>query len=312
MILLAIRRIREVGFFNLIKIHLKRITGVTKREDEMNTLFFLLNNYVDITKLPPIKDTELQQLQKCLLALMAIFHKVCEKHKLRYWISYGTVLGAVRHGGFIPWDDDVDVSMLREDYDKLEGLVKSELASYGIEFENDHYFVTTHISYKRNQTGVFMDVFPIYECQVKDDYSSSKEIVRKVASKQRAFYRNLRNQNDKIKIDNHRNMLFSRLEQGKNTLLLHTPEDNGQGSVYEKSDVFPLKKMCFEGMDLWAPNNPNEYLEKIYGRSYMQFPRTGVEHHVASGGVLAKSIAKLNGINMEEVCEYLNDVAKKI
>lgn len=51
---------------------------------------------------------------------------ICEKHHLKYWIAYGTLLGAVRHKGFIPWDDDVDIEMPYKDYVKLVEILKAE------------------------------------------------------------------------------------------------------------------------------------------------------------------------------------------
>ena len=58
----------------------------------------------------------LRQLQIRLLDLLRFFDDFCNEHGIKYWLSSGTCLGAIRHGGFIPWDDDVDVEMLDEDY----------------------------------------------------------------------------------------------------------------------------------------------------------------------------------------------------
>lgn len=54
------------------------------------------------------------------LKLLDYFDQLCREHNLRYYIAYGTLLGAVRHQGFIPWDDDIDVVMFRDDYEKLK------------------------------------------------------------------------------------------------------------------------------------------------------------------------------------------------
>lgn len=64
-------------------------------------------------------DGKLRQLQLCELEILDEFVRVCEKHSLQYYLVGGTLLGAVRHQGFIPWDDDIDVAMPREDYQKL-------------------------------------------------------------------------------------------------------------------------------------------------------------------------------------------------
>ena len=72
-------------------------------------------------------DSLLRQAQLVMLRLLKTFHALCEEEGLRYWLDSGTLLGAQRHGGFIPWDDDVDVMMPREDYLKFIGLAQQKL-----------------------------------------------------------------------------------------------------------------------------------------------------------------------------------------
>ena len=62
------------------------------------------------------------ELQERLLVIMRWFHELCEKEKLTYFAIGGTALGAVRHNGFIPWDDDLDVGMPRKDYERLKEI----------------------------------------------------------------------------------------------------------------------------------------------------------------------------------------------
>ena len=113
------------------------------------------------------------------LDLLAEFDRVCKKYGIKYIASGGTMLGAVRHKGFIPWDDDIDVMMLRDDYEKL-------LSCANVEFQHPYYFLTTrpncdwlrgysklcnsdttailksqqHMGYQFNQ-GIFIDIFPL-------------------------------------------------------------------------------------------------------------------------------------------------------
>ena len=74
-----------------------------------------------------VSQEEQAQLKRCLLDLLCFFHKVCKKYGIPYYITSGTLLGAVRHKGFIPWDDDIDVAMLRKDYNRFYRVVQKEL-----------------------------------------------------------------------------------------------------------------------------------------------------------------------------------------
>ena len=61
------------------------------------------------------------------LEILVEIDKICEKHKLRYFIDYGNLLGAIRHKGFIPWDDDIDIMMMRKDYEIFAEVADAEL-----------------------------------------------------------------------------------------------------------------------------------------------------------------------------------------
>lgn len=109
------------------------------------------------------------------LDLLEKFTSVCEKYDLRYFADAGTLIGAVRHQGFIPWDDDVDVVMPREDYDKLFEIAEREFA-YPYFFQTsltEDGFFRTHAQLRNSQTtgfipydrdkkinkGIFLDIF---------------------------------------------------------------------------------------------------------------------------------------------------------
>ena len=72
-------------------------------------------------------ETTLRQTQLVQLHLLCVFAKICEDHHIDYWLGFGTLLGALRHGGPIPWDDDADVWMLEEDFAKFRKIAAEEL-----------------------------------------------------------------------------------------------------------------------------------------------------------------------------------------
>lgn len=116
------------------------------------------------------------------LDLLDYFDKLCRKHNLRYYVDYGTLLGAVRHQGFIPWDDDIDVVMFRDEYEKLKMIAQDEI-EFPYFFQNSYTdrmiwalsklrdSRTTAIEFPdfplEFHQGIFIDIFPLDD--VPDD-----------------------------------------------------------------------------------------------------------------------------------------------
>lgn len=123
----------------------------------------------------PITQEELRSIQ---IDMLDHISKFCDEHQIRYSLAFGTLLGAVRHKGFIPWDDDIDIMMLREDYNKFRSqyLDKNRSGRYQLidhEIEAEYYmpFMKIHdtqtLFYGDNECGcekkigVWIDIFPI-------------------------------------------------------------------------------------------------------------------------------------------------------
>lgn len=126
------------------------------------------------------EGTKLRKAQLRMLDILVEVDRVCRKHNIPYWIEYGTLLGAVRHGGFIPWDDDLDIAMMKEDYNRFLAIAPKELPKYYFvqNHKTEEYFPQpfTKIVDKRTKTidgtmgfsqnkrkysGLWVDIFPL-------------------------------------------------------------------------------------------------------------------------------------------------------
>ena len=124
-----------------------------------------------------LNNEQLHKLQKIELEMMIEFDRICRKNNIKYTIIGGTLIGAVRNGGFIPWDDDVDIAMLRPEYEKFRKAVKNDLDKsrfyfqdsrntkgyrwgYGKLRRKDTLFLREHQEHMPYEQGVFMDIFP--------------------------------------------------------------------------------------------------------------------------------------------------------
>ena len=111
-------QIKRRGFGNTFTYGIQKWLGISKLQEETSALFYFLDQHIDPKEFTRTKNEDLRILQDCDTFLLGIFDKMCRKHGLTYWIEYGTLLGAVRHAGFIPWDDDTDMAMPRGDFEK--------------------------------------------------------------------------------------------------------------------------------------------------------------------------------------------------
>lgn len=117
------------------------------------------------------------RMQQRMKEMLIEFDRICRRHNIPYWLSSGTLLGCVRHGGFIPWDDDLDVEMLRSDYDRLVKILPSELPDWLVlqtpDTDSGYFFCFAKLRDKRSRMseinrydrifenqGIFIDIFP--------------------------------------------------------------------------------------------------------------------------------------------------------
>ncbi len=153
--------------------------GIKGINAQLDTLRFILNNSGGncISHFPKATGL-LRETQLADTELLRIIHEVFKKHHLDYWLDFGTLLGAVRHGGFIPWDDDMDIAMPSKDYYKIMDIIPHELGNLGVtlkqmEYNNMHFI---KVAYKKTiWVDIFLKqefneeiVYPLIETQFED------------------------------------------------------------------------------------------------------------------------------------------------
>lgn len=295
-----------MGIKESVKSIIRRASGANRIQEQVDTLYYFLNKYVDIKSVPRA-DGELRKLQLCGAEMLAIFDDLCDEHGLAYWLDFGTLLGAARHNGYIPWDDDLDVSMLRQDWNRAAELLPPILESNGfyVRVYSESWF---GFGYRRDETGLWMDVF-CYETTHSAPDSESRGRLLKEIDGQLDFCRKNKTFNTKPLIDRdamraHRfgqSYSEKREAMNDNAALFLSPEIESDLSkcVFEAEDFLPLGRLEFEGLFCPVPSNWDTVLKAYYG-NYNEFPREGILHHGLNGMPLA-DIAKTGDVDLDAV-----------
>lgn len=258
-----------------------------------------------------IEGEEFRKLQLIQLGMIKELDRVCRLHGIKYSIFCGTLLGAVRHGGYIPWDDDADIAMMREEYEKFK-KVANELDPNICWFQ-DHdtdsgyrwgyaklrrtgtTFVRDGQEHLTCKTGVFIDVFPLDDVpkslfgQIVQDikcFFYRKTLWSEVAKKntkgiKKWIYNRLsKTKVDKVykKLEKYTSKSCSDLEKGGGVRVLLFPAVEGYVKVplkerygMPKEWFLDLAEYDFEGLKLLGTRDYDAYLKHMYG-DYMQLP----------------------------------------
>ena len=271
-----------------LKIKYKRNFVISENEynsltKELINLRKIINYSVDIRNVRKATGV-LRRTQEANTLMLEIFHNICKKYNKRYWLDYGTLLGAVRHKGFIPWDDDVDVAMPREDYNEMRTILKQELQQYNFvvnEGEGTLYSPIIRLKYK-NCSPPKIDIWPVDAYYMSRlDESDKQTLINKIFKVADIYNKNFRIDVEEGKIAfpvEHFDCLKAEIICEKKIIPSNPiwfagceciPYKNPK--ICTNSTIFPLKKMLFENIELYVPNNYDTYLTNLYG-DYMLFP----------------------------------------
>lgn len=249
---------------------------------------------------------QLRNMQLTELEMLVEFDRVCRKYNIKYIIGYGTLLGAVRHKGFIPWDDDADVEMLREDYEKFKRIANDldedicyfqchdnepeYLWGYGKLRHTNTVCVRGGQEHAKWRTGIFIDVFPVDDIPksmfgqiIQDVYCF---FIRKILYSHIGKYsaKGIKKVTysilAKIPVERAYRYLKKYISKSKNTsdnnvrilmfpLMKKQKEDEYWG--FSKNFYLERELYEFEGYKLFGPKDYDDYLRKCYG-DYMVLP----------------------------------------
>jgi len=256
------------------------------------------------------KENRNRKLQLIELEILKEVVKVCNQYNIEYFIDSGTALGAFRHSGFIPWDDDIDIGMTRANYDRFLKIAPKEINSeifiqnrktdkkspfYSTRARKNN---TTHMEWdKRNMKihhGVYIDIFPydsipdnenkrlkfqkrckriikIYKIRsIPDRYKKPEKNIKWWSL---AIIRRLLHYTlVPIPISWGERYVEKNFRKYNNKQTQHiTCLSYGGIHSFKKDDIFPVREIVFEGNVYFAPNNMDNYLKELYG-DYMTLP----------------------------------------
>lgn len=265
-----------------IKIKFPKLEYAKKKRQ--NSYYYYKKNNIDITTLPPAEG-QVRDIQLANLALLKELDYVCKKAGLKYWLDGGTQIGVVRHKGFVPWDDDIDTGMLREDYDKvIEAFEKysrnPDIFAGLVRAPKNTCQQIIKVQHKKCPY-LFVDIFPFDLFGPKRPPEEQLLDTLRMKQYRKELENSCTNRTpdeevaQKINEYMETKVLVNQIPENKNDaeLVWGLEFNHTWKNWFTNYDViFPLKPVIFEGYEFYCINNPDAFLSRLYG-DYMAYPK---------------------------------------
>ena len=230
----------------------------------------------------------LRNVQLQTRELLQFIINICEENDLTYWLDFGTLLGSIRHGGFVPWDDEADIGMPREDYEKFINCFNNIMdKNPDINEKVKLYIGTTRypeikVKSTPSPCSQFVQHNPLANVDIHplDYYDITYENENEFLE---YFNKNF-NKNKRKLLNKVENGEYNSFDEGariecknmkitfeKTEFMGSSVEGAGRKPI-ATSEIFPLKKGMFEGIECNIPNNPINYLSRFYNGDAMKMP----------------------------------------
>ena len=248
-----------------------------------------------------LTEITLKEAQTAMLDLLKIIDRICRENNLQYWLDHGTLLGAVRHQGYIPWDDDVDICIMKEDYEQLLDLLEKESQTNSDIFllfssnnASDQYWCEYLCSTKyvfgygkKEIIPLRVDIFPMKSMDMAQETEdrlitdTAKYFIQGKANApeqldkkylKKTLPEALKAKQQFLRYYNNEYMVSCDKEEPSSLVTFSYGDNISKNKEYfTYSDIFPLKEIEFEGYTFFSPYNTDKYLHILYG-DYMQLP----------------------------------------
>lgn len=270
---------------------------VLDRQEYIGTL---IKRTHDITKVPSAMGDE-KLLQDGNFILFKTIKELLEKNNVEYFLNFGILIGLERHGGFVPWDDDIDISVAREDYERLPDIFKKAFKNTELKCVRGEII---RIYY--GSTPLQLDIFPIDFTEKKMNDEEKRVLLRKIEKYHALLGCNWNNlwKQKKVTPMSYEEMreLFARTVTSKTISKKEAKEtkpaiilnaESPQRYVFDYDMIFPLKKRQLFGIDVFVPNRIEKILSAYYG-DYFSFPNN--IHHKHDDIEVRKSLEALESV----------------